>query len=173
MAFVDSPTAQLTYVMVDAKGKRGTFQLDVPWGTLAAEAIAAASVFRVLVEAVSGCKCVSQSVSYTSRNNFPDPADAGSRVERKGVIQFLTAAGKTVNYSIPAIQENMLRLDGSINEDMPAMQALVNAVVAVDAIFSDSNGVDITAYKGGYERFRRTTRAGLPTTRRPDADIIP
>ena len=173
MAFVTKPTAQLTFVLVDGTGSRATMQFDVPYDTLAAVAIAAADVLRPLIGALTGCTVVSQSLAYSSVDNAPVAPALESRVERKGVVQFLTAAGKTVSYSIPGIITSMLNRSGSINEDMLAMQAFVNGIVDVDAIFSDSNGVDITAYKGGYERYRRSTRSMLPTDRRPDSDIIP
>lgn len=173
MAFVTKPTAQLTYGLVDGTGSRATMQFDVPYDTLAAVAIGAADVLRPLIEALTGCVIVSQSLTYSSVDNAPAAPAVDSRVERKGVVQFLTAAGKTVSYSIPGIWTNMLNRSGSINEDILAMQAFVNGIVDVDAIFCDSNGVDITAYKGGYERFRRSTRNMLPTDRRPDPDILP
>ncbi|MBK9943664.1 MAG: hypothetical protein IPP13_18815 [Kouleothrix sp.] len=173
MAFINRPTAQLTFVLVDGTGSRATMSFDVPYDTLAAVAIAAADVLRPLINALTGCVVVSQSLTYSSVDNTPAAPAADSRVERKGVVQFLTAVGKTVSYSIPGIWPTMLNRSGSINEDMPAMQAFVNGVIAIDAIFSDSNGVNITAYKSGYERFRRSTRAMLPSDRRPDPDILP
>lgn len=173
MAFVDRPTAQLTYTLIDGTGSRGTMQFDVPYGTLAAAAIAGASALRLLIEALTGCVVVSQSLSYTSVDNAPSAPMADSRIERKGVVQFLTAAGKTVNYSIPGIVSGYLHQSGAINEDVPGMQAFVNAIVDVGSLFCDSNGVDITQYKAGYERFRRSTKQMLPTGRTPDSDIIP
>jgi hypothetical protein len=173
MAFVDPQTASLTYVLVDSRGKRANFNLDVPWGTEAGVAILAASTFRLLLEAVSGCVCVSQSLAYTIRNNFPDPADAGSVVWSKGALQFVTEFGKTVTYQIPAIQANMLQSDGVINEDMPAMAALINGIIAADAIFTDSHGDDITGYRGGYHTGRAPGKQQRVSKRGPDADILP
>ena len=173
MAFQNRPTAQLTYTLLDGTGSRASMAFDVPYDTLAAVAIGAANVLRPLISALTGCEVVAQSLTYSTVNNLPLGADPESRVERKGVVTFLTANGKTVSYQIPGILSSLLRRSGSINEDMPAMQAFVNAIVDIDAIFSDSNGVDITAYKGGYERFRRSTRAMLPLDRAPDPDIIP
>ena len=173
MAFNAKPTAQLTFGLMDETGSRATIAFDVPYGTLASVAITAAGLLRPLLQALTGCTIVSQSLTYSEVDNAPAAPAAGSRVERKGLVQFYTAVGKTVSYQIPGISNSLLNRSGSINEDVPAMQAFVNAVVAVDAIFADSNGVTLTAYKGGYERFRRSTRAMLPSDTRPDTDIIP
>ena len=173
MAFGSKPTAQLTYGLVDETGSRSTIQFDVPYGTLTSLVITAAGVLRPLLAALTGCAIVSQSLTYSETDNAPTAPAAGSRIERKGLVSFFTAVGKTVSYQIPGIKDSMLLRSGAINEDVPAMQAFVNAVVAVDAVFADSNGVTLTAYKSGYERFRRSTRAMLPTDIKPDADILP
>lgn len=173
MAFQNRPSGQLTFVMRDETGSRATISFDVPYATDAETAIGAANLLRPLLAALTGCTIISQSLTYSQVENAPAPAAAGSRIERKGAVQFLTAAGKTVTYQIPGILQSYLKQSGAINEDQPAMQAFVNAVVAVDSIFCDSNGVDLTAYKGGYERYRRSTRAMLPSDRAPDVDIIP
>lgn len=158
MAFQDRPSAQLTYVLRDQTGSRATIAFDVPTSTLVAVAISAADALRPLLAALTGCTIISQALTYSQIDNAPPAPAAGSRVERKGVVQFLTDAGKTVSYQIPGINQSLLTKSGAINEDQPAMQAFVNAVVAVDAIFCDSNGVDLSSYKGGYERYRRSTR---------------
>lgn len=173
MAFNSKPTAQLTYGLVDETGSRATISFDVPYDTAAQAAIVSAGALRPLIGALTGCAIVSQSLTYSETDNAPAAPAAGSRVERKGAVQFYTAVGKTVTYQIPGILNSMLLRSGAINEDMPAMQAFVNLVVAVDSLFADSNGVTLTAYKGGYERFRRSTRAMLPSDTRPDLDIIP
>lgn len=173
MAFIDRPTAQLTYGLVDGTGSRSTMQFDVPYATLAAVAIAAANVLRPLIQTITGCVIVSQSLSYSAVDNAPGAPTVDSRVERKGVIQFLTAVGKTVNYSIPGIYSANVTRSGSLDEDEPSMQLLINGIKDVGTIFCDSNGVDITAYRSGYERYRRSTRTMLPNERRPDPDILP
>lgn len=173
MAFAPRPTAQLTFGMVDGSGSKGSMQFDVPYDTLASVAIAAADVLRPLIQTVTGCRIVSQNLVYSSVDNAPAAAAADSRIERKGVLQFLTETGKTVTYSIPGILTANVKASGALNEDMPSMQAIINGIHGVDLIFCDSNGVDITAYKSGYERYRRSTKAMLPNERRPDADILP
>lgn len=173
MAFVTRPSAQLTYGMVDASGSRSTAQFDIPYGTLAAVAIAAADVLRPLIAATTGCTILSQSVTYSSVDNAPSAAQANSRVERKGVFTFLTAAGKTVHYSIPSFLFSLEKTSGAINEDWPVIQALVNGIVGADVIFCDSNGVDLTQYKGAREVSRKSTREQLPRDYYPDADLIP
>jgi hypothetical protein len=173
MAFVTRPSAQLTYGMVDASGSRSTAQFDIPYGTLAAVALAAADVLRPLIGAMTGCTIVSQSITYSSVDNAPAAAAANSRVERKGVFTFLTAAGKSVHYAIPSFLFSLEKTSGAINEDYATVQAFVNGVVGADVIFCDSNGVDLTQYKGAREASRKTTREQLPRDYFPDADIVP
>lgn len=173
MAFITKPSAQLTYGLIDASGSHSTVQFDVPYGTLAAVAIAAADVLRPLIGAMTGCAILSQSLTYGSKENTPLPAAADSRVERKGTFYFMTAAGKQVRYSIPSFLFSLEKTSGAINEDWPAVQAFVNGVVAAGVIFCDSNGVDLTQYLGAREVSRRSTREMLPRDYFPDADILP
>lgn len=173
VAFIQKPTAQLTWSLVDSSGSRSNMSFDVPNGTLVAAALAAADVVRPLILAITGCTMVGQSLTYSMVDNAPPAAVAGSRVEQKGVLTFYTAAGKTVRYSIPGLRASFLKTSGAVNEDWPSMQALINGIVAADAIFCDSNGVDITAYKGGFESFRASTKNMLPTDVVPDADVTP
>jgi len=173
MAFNTRPTAQLTYGVVDGTGSKGTMQFDIPYGTLAAAALAAADVLRPLIQTVTGCVITSQSISYSSVDNNPGLPTVDSRIERKGVLQFLTAAGKTVTYSIPGILSANVKQSGGIDEDEVSMALLINGIKDVGVIFVDSNGVDITAYKGGYERYRASTKGMLPRERKPDPDILP
>jgi hypothetical protein len=173
MALSALPSAQLTFGMRDSSGDIGRVQFDVPYGTLAAVALAAADVLRPLVQALTGCAIVSQSLTYGSTDNTNPAAQPNSRVERKGVFSFFTAAGKTVHYSIPSFLFSLEKETGAINEDWPIVQAFVNGVVGVDLIFCDSNGVDLTAYKGAREASRKTSREQLPASYYPDTDLLP
>lgn len=173
MAFQDLPTATMNFSFIDGTGSRGRMKFDIPYATLASVAILGASTVRPLIQAVTGCVIVGQSVVYAAKDNTPAPAALNSRVERKGVMQFLTANSKFVRYGVPGVIDDVLLRSGALNEDRPAVAALINAIVAGGAIFCDSNGIDITQYWGGYERFNSSTRAMLPSDRRPDADILP
>lgn len=168
MAFVERPTASLTYILQDETGSKAPFSLDVPQGTLADAAITAAGLLRPLIEAVTDCAVLSYSLTYSSFDDAPPPATPGSRVERKGVFTFRTAAGKTVTYQLPGIIDSAVLQSGRIDDDNLAIAAFTTAIIEVGAIFCDSNGVDLSSLKEAYERYRRTTRKMLPSERAPD-----
>jgi hypothetical protein len=168
MAFVDRPTASLSYSLVDETGSKSQFSLDMPSDTLADVALTGAAALVPLVRAATGCTVLSYNVTYGARDVTPPAADAGSRVERKGTFQFLTAAGKIVTYNLPGIISAAVLPDGRIDDDHVAIAPLAGAIIAVDALFTDSNGVDLTALYAAYEKFARTTKGQLPSARRPD-----
>lgn len=168
MAMQARPTAAATFVLVDETGSRANVSFDVPYGTLAAAAVAAMDALTPLIRALTGCTVLSHSLTYSTVDNAPIAADAGSRVERKGTFIFLTAAGKKVRYQIPGIVPTVVLPTGRIDDDAAAVAAFTTAIVAAGAIFSDSNGVDITALDQAYEAYRRSTRRMLPAERRPD-----
>lgn len=173
MAFSERPTASLSFVMVDETGSRAGVQFDVPQTTPMDVAMAAAAALRPLIEAITDCAVVSYSLTYSATDDAPPPAAAGSRVERKGVFSFRTGAGKRATYQVPGITQSVVTAGGRIDEDRPAIAAFVGALTAVDAIFSDSNGVDLRSLASAYERYKSTTRRQLPSQRVPDSDILP
>lgn len=168
MPWIERPAASLTFTLVDETGSKGTFSLDVPESTLMDVAMTAAAALRPLIEAVTDCEVVSYSLTYSSRNTTPAAAGAGSRVERKGVFQFHTAAGKIATYQLPGIIDAAVLPDGRIDDDNLAIAAFTGAMVAIDGIFCDSNGVDLAALAAAYERFNSTTKSQMPQSRRPD-----
>jgi hypothetical protein len=173
MAWNERPTAALTYVCRDETGSVSNFSLDVPQATLADVALTAAGVLRPLVEAITDCAVLSYSLTYSSFDDAPAAATVNSRVERKGVFQFLTAAGKKVSYQVPGIKDSGVLQSGRIDDDNIEIKAFYSALTAIDAIFCDSNGVDLRSLTAAYERYRGTTRAWTPRNRAPDADILP
>lgn len=173
MPFVERPSASLTFGLLDETGSRSTISFDVPADTLADAALTAANAVRLLLANVTGCAIVSQSVTYSQFDTTPELPAAGSRVEKKGVLVFRTAAGKTARYEVPGVESGLVMTSGRINEDSPAMAALIAAITAADAVFCDSNGSDLVSLKEAYERYRRTTRGMMPRDRVPDADILP
>lgn len=173
MPFVERPTASMTFGLLDETGSRSTVSFDVPEGTLADVALTAANAVRALLASVTGCAVVTQSLTYSQFDTTPEAPTAGSRVEKKGVLVFRTAAGKTVKYEIPGIEPALVLTSGRLNEDAVTLAALVAAMTAADAVFSDSNGSDLVSLASAYERYRRTTRTMMPRDRIPDADILP
>lgn len=168
MAFVQRPTASLTYSLLDETGSTGVLSLDVPQGTLADVAIVAAGLLRPVIEQITDCAILGYTLSYSSFDDAPPPAAAGSRIEHKGTFVFRTAAGKTVTYQVPGIIPSAVLQSGRIDDDNLAIFAFTNAITLAGAIFTDSNGVDLTSLKSAYERYRRTSRRMLPTDRAPD-----
>lgn len=165
MPWVERPTASLTYKLRDESGSTASLALDVPQTTLADAAITAAGVLRPLIEAITDCTVVSYSLTYASYDTTPPAPAAGSRVERKGSFTFRTAAAKTVTYQVPGIATSLVEPTGLIDTSDAAVAAFAGALIAVDAIFSDSNGVDLSALISAYERFRRSTPPMLPPGR--------
>lgn len=168
MAWIEKPTASLTYVMLDESGSRATMSLDVPEDTDADAALTAAGVLRPLIEALTDCAVLSYSLAYSSFDDAPPAPAAGSRVERKGVFQFRTSTGKTATYQIPGIADALVDASGRIDDDQAAVAAFTGALTALDALFTDSNGADLRSLKAAYERFRSTTKRQMPTNRAPD-----
>ncbi|NCC36397.1 MAG: hypothetical protein EOM24_30955 [Chloroflexia bacterium] len=168
MPWIERPAASLTYTLEDETGSKSSFSLDVPETTAMDVAMTAAAAIRPLIEACTDCEVTGYSLTYSSRNTTPAAAGAGSRVERKGVFQFHTAAGKVATYQLPGIIDAAVLADGRIDDDHLAIAALTTALVAADALFCDSNGVDLAALSAAYERFNSTTKGQMPTSRRPD-----
>lgn len=168
MAFVEPPAAALTFVLEDETGSRANLSFDVPWDTLASVALAAGAVMAPLIRGISKCIVKSYSLTYTQKDTAPGVADADSRVERKGIFIFTTAVGKKVRYAVPGITNAAVTATGRIDDDNIAVLAFHSAITAVDAVFSDSNGVDLIALDQCYEAFRKSTGKMLPSERRPD-----
>lgn len=168
MPWIERPAASLTFTMVDETGSKSTFSLDVPETTLMDVAMTAAATLRPLIEACTDCEVTGYALTYSSRNTTPAAAGAGSRVERKGVFQFHTAAGKVATYQLPGIIDAAVLPDGRIDDDQVAVAALAGAIIALDSIFCDSNGVSLDSLAAAYERFNSTSKGQMPTSRRPD-----
>lgn len=172
MPFIERPSAAMTFTLEDATGSKATVSFDIPVTTLADAALTGANAVRALLASITGCAVLSQAVTYSQFDTTPEVPAAGSRVEKKGVFVFRTAAGKTAAYQVPGIESSVVLKGGRIDEDAVAVAAFVNAIIAAGAIFSDSNGVDLVSLSQAYERYRRTTRKMLPSDRTPDVDII-
>jgi hypothetical protein len=168
MPWIEKPTASLTYSLQDETGSTSTFSLDVPESTLADVALTAAAALRPLIEACTDCEVTGYALTYSSRNTTPAAATANSRVERKGVLQFLTAAGKIATYQLPGVIDAAVLPDGRIDDDNLAIAALAGAMIAADAIFTDSNAQSLDSLYAAYERYSSTTKTQMPRSRRPD-----
>lgn len=165
MAFVNTPAATLSFTFRDASGSMSTMQVNVPYATLAVDAIAAAAIIRAAMLALSDATVVAQSLTYSYFDDAPPAANAGSRVEEKGQFIWRTANGRTTGFTIPAIKDSVLTASGAVDRTNLLVEALDTAVTGVDAIFAAADGSDITALYKAYQRFNRSTKNTLPADR--------
>ncbi len=165
MAFVNQPTATLTIKMKDASGSNGSFKVHVPYATLAAVALTAASAIATAVALITGCSVIGFDLTYTSNDDAPATPDAGSRVEDKGVFIWRTANARSSRFEIPGILDAVLNPDGSVDLTNADIIALVAAVTGVGTIFAGADGSDITSLLEAYQRFNSSTRRQLPAKR--------
>ena len=165
MAMSALPSAVLTFGLEDASGSKSQIQFHVPTATLAAVALAGAATIRPLIEAVTDCVIVSQSLTYS----YYDPAHgtpvAGSRVEEKGVVIMRAANGRPSRVAIPAIKDALLKDSGAIDRTNSDFVDLFAAVLDASAVFCAADGSDLVGVDKAYQAFRRSTRGSLPTDR--------
>lgn len=165
MAFNVKPAATLTFTLRDATGSKSFMSFDIPSGTLASVALIAADGMRGLLANVTGCAILAQSLVYSQVDDVPAQAVAGSRVERKGAFVYRTAAGKLARYEVPGIEPALVLADGAIDRSNVSVIALIGAMVAADAVYSDSNGSDLRSIAEAYEVYRTTKTSQLPSRR--------
>lgn len=166
MAFVDRPTAELAYTMLDASGNTAKLKFHVPFDTLATVALTAADTLMALIGTLTNCSIISRTLTYSQVDDAPAAPAAGSRIENKGVFIFNLENGLKTRFEIPAIKESVLRVSGAINTSDLFVSAFVAGVNGVDAIFAGVDGSDITDLDSAYQRFRRSTRNMLPSDRK-------
>jgi len=172
MAFVNLPAAAVTFTLIDGSGSQGTLSFNIPAATTVADAQTAAAELRPLVAAITGCGVVGQNITYTSIETVTAGIAADySRVEKKGVFNFRTAAGKNVSYQVPGVLDAIILPDGRIDEDVASAAAFITDLLGTP--WCDSNGSDIVNLTSAYERYRRTSRPMLPSKRTPDTDSTP
>ena len=162
---VNKPTASLKLAYKDASGSIGHTLIHVPFGTLAAVAVAAGEAISAVINAVTGASVIGFDLTYAFTEDAPDSAAPGSRVENKGVFSWLCDNGLQSSFTIPAILDSVLNVDGSIDRSDAAIIALVGVVEDVDAIFSSISGADIVSLASAYQRFKASTKKQLPSNR--------
>lgn len=165
MAFQTKPAAELTFTLQDATGSKSFLSFPIPSATLASVALAAAGVMRGLLANVTGCAILAQSLTYSQVDDTPETAEAGSRVERKGALVYRTSAGKVARFEIPGIIPAAILADGALDRTNAGLAALIVAMTEADAIYSDSNGFDLSSLAEAYEVFRTTKQSQLPSRR--------
>ncbi len=165
MALVNLPTAQLKFVFRDASGSKSTTLVHVPYATLAAAAITAADAIVAAMALLSGATALGYSLTYVKTDDAPAAAAAGSRVEDKGEFVWRTANGRSTRFSIPAVLDSILNVDGSVDRTNLDVIGLVTVVTDVGSIFAAADGSDITALLEAYQRFNSSSKRQLPSNR--------
>ena len=165
MALTNLPTAALDFTFRDESGSIGHTLVHIPYGTLAAVAIAAADAIVASMALLSNAVCLGYKLTYGKTETTPAAPAAGSRVEDKGQFIWRTADGRTASFSIPAVVEGILNVDGSIDRTNADVIALIAVVTGVGSIFAGASGSDITDILSAYQRFSRSTRNQLPSAR--------
>jgi len=165
MALVNQPTAALDFTWKDASGSISHTLIHVPYATLASVAIAAADALVAAMAPLSDAVNLGYSLTYKKVENAPDAATDGSRVEEKGVFIWGTSNARTTRFTIPAIQDDLLNVDGSIDRSNALIIALVTAVTDVGTIFASADGSDIVGLLEAYQRFNSSTKNQLPSNR--------
>lgn len=165
MALVNLPTASLEFTFRDASGSIGKMVIHVPYATLAAAAITAADAISAAMSVLTDAVLLGYSLTYGKTEDAPGTATLGSRVEEKGQFVWRTANGRTTRFSIPAIVDSVLNVDGSIDRTNVDIIALDAVVTGVGAIFASADGSDISSLFEAYQRFASSTRKQLPAVR--------
>lgn len=165
MALVNMP-GTVTYTLQDISGSKSNFQVQFPAATTVADVRTAAGALYLLLPDITTCAVLGYSISYPTFDDAAAAPDADSRVERKAVFQFRTAAGKTVSLALPGIEATAVLASGRVDEDITEVAAVVTNLLG--APWTDSNGSDLSALLGIYERFRGTSKGWMPRDRVAD-----
>jgi hypothetical protein len=165
MAWGSLPAASLNFTLEDATGSSSKLQFHIPVATTIAVALVNASDLRPLVEAVTDCVVVAQSITYSMYDPLHGPATAGSRIENKGVVIMRAANGRASRVAIPGIKEALLNPSGSIDRANADFAALFTGILDPTAIFCGADGSDLVGVDKAYQAFRHSTKAMLPTDR--------
>ncbi len=165
MAMASLPSAVLSFGLEDASGSPSKIQFHVPFATLASVVTTAAALIQPLLEAVTDCAVVSQTLTYAYHDSLHATPVAGSRVENKGVVIMRAANGRPSRVAIPGIKETLLNTSGSIDRTNSDFVDLFEAILGTGTVFCGADGSDIVAIDKAYQAFRRSTKGSLPTDR--------
>lgn len=167
MALVDLPLKG-SFTILDASGSTSEMEVGLqPATTLAVARTAMTALVAELNDASAG---IVQSYNITATTIETEPAapETRSRVEKRGNLQFRTAAGKIARVTIPAINGAVVTEEGRLDEDAAELAPVIARLRA--APFSDSNGALMSTLVKAYESYKTSTRSQLPAKRTPDAD---
>jgi hypothetical protein len=166
MAMTQLPVCQVSYNVVDERGANAQVQAYLPATTTLSDATTRAAALRTAIAALTEGSITSQSITY----GFVDPVapapGENTRVEQKGVFVFRSASTQLTRIQIPAFPLTLVTVTGSIDEDLPLVNALV--VEMVNNGWTASLGSDIVALERSYQIMRTTTRNRRARDDRPD-----
>lgn len=167
MAPVNLPIT-VTWSVVDGSGSPGQVQAHAGAAATLADIRTAATAAIALIQAATGCAVIDYSINASTIETEPAVGNPDSRVERRGLLSFRTAAGKLSQITIPGILDALVLPSGRLDDDNAAFEALATAFLG--APYTDSNGSDLVSLYEAYETFRTTRKRQKPSQRRPDAD---
>ena len=165
MALVNLPVGQLKIDYRDASGSKGSTIFHFPYATLASVVVTVADVLSAALNALTDAAIDGYSITYVKREDTPAAPTAFSRVEDKGNFVYRTSNARTTRFTIPAIVNSVLNVDGSIDKTNALITALNTAVIDGDFAFASADGSDITALLEAYQTFRGTTKNQAPAAR--------
>jgi len=84
-------------------------------------------------------------------------------VENKGTFVFTAANGLRTRLEVPGILEAVLTSSGAVDLTDLAAIAFIDQILG--GLYSSNTGSDITAISAAYQKFRRSTKAMLPSDR--------
>jgi len=163
MAFVSLPTATVFWDLLDGTGNRAQVRAHVPAASLAATVLANLAGTATVMQAITGCTIEAFGVSYAQKDPVAAAPAADSRVENKGTFVFTAANGLRTRLEVPGILEAVLTSSGAVDLTDLAAIAFIDQILG--GLYSSNTGSDITAISAAYQKFRRSTKAMLPSDR--------
>lgn len=151
---------QVTFVWIDKSKNRATSVMHFPAGTLLADAQGAADALAAQLELASDAEIRGYTISAQSRASGATAPVAGGNVEQKGVVSFLTAAGKPCQFSIPAPKVTMMTAEERYLNTADAVVAQIISIMTAGHSGTepcDSNGEDLVSLIDTYVRHRKST----------------
>lgn len=174
MAIAARAVFPVVFKIKDEKGLVGSFRSHVPATTTVADLNTAVGALGATIPGVTDGAYYGWSATVGAEETNPAliVPEPGSRRNRKGALTMATTEpGKLALLEIPAVSADVVRPDGSLNEDTTALDAFIDALVG--GPWCDSNGNSLTGLVALYERYDGDTKASLPSRRVPDADADP
>lgn len=166
MAFVSEPVYTVTYTFADETGNKATTTAYIDQGLLFVDVLARAGALGALLNTATNGAMTGYTVSRSWVETNPGIA-AGSRVERKGRLIFVSETGTTTRMDIPAIRNSIVLSDGALDRSATSPIRLIESLILVDFLgsFTDYRGADLTAISAAYEAYKGTSKARLPKRR--------